>query len=93
MAIFIDSQIEERLERLQEKALRETYRDKSSMYNELLLRAKLPTLLNRGLHDIAILTNEVKNSSCPRFVVDLFSSNRSGNSLGNADDFAIPRHY
>ena len=38
------------------------------MYEELLTRAKLPTLYNRRLQDIAILMNKVKYGMAPRYV-------------------------
>ena len=62
-----------------------------SIYNEIVVRAKLRTLLKRRLQNIATLMYKVKNKLCPRYIADLFSSNRSGYCLRNADDFAIPR--
>ena len=43
------------IKRLQERALRSVYCDKSSAYDELLVKAKLLSLLNRRLHEIAII--------------------------------------
>ena len=43
---------ERKVERLQERALRAIYCDKSSPYEELLKKANLPTLRNRRLQDI-----------------------------------------
>ena len=55
-----------KIERLQERALRSVYCNKSITYDELLVRAKLPSLLNRGLHEIAIILYKVKCNLCPR---------------------------
>ena len=57
-----------KIERLQERALRSVYCDKSSAYHELLVRAKLPSLLNRRLHEIAIILYKVKRNLCPRYI-------------------------
>ena len=55
-----------KIKRLQERELRSVYCDKSSAYNELLVRAKLPSLLNRRLHEIAIVLYKVKYNLCHR---------------------------
>ena len=44
-----------KLERLQERALRAVYNNKSATYEQLLAEAKLSSLHNRRLQDIAIL--------------------------------------
>ena len=49
-----------KLERVQERALRAIYCDSNSTYLDLLQRAKLPTLYNRRLQDIAILMYKIK---------------------------------
>ena len=51
-----------KLERVQERGMRAIFRDKQSSYNELLERAKLPTLHNRRLQDICILMYKVKHN-------------------------------
>ena len=79
-----------KLERIQERALRAVYCDMSSEYNALLKRAKLPSLYNRRLQDIAILMFKVKNQMCPKYIQDLFLVNNSRYDLRNAD-FVIPR--
>ena len=45
---------ERKLERLQERALRAIYCDRTSTYEALLEKARLPTLCNRRLQDMAI---------------------------------------
>ena len=44
-----------RLERIQERGLRAVFKDKQSSYQQLLVKAKLPSLYNRRLQDICIL--------------------------------------
>ena len=44
-----------KLEKIQERAVRAIYNNKSDTYEELLAKAKLPSLANRHLQDILIL--------------------------------------
>ena len=84
---------DKKLERLQESVLRAIYCDKNSSYETLLGRAKLPTLRNRRLQDLAMLMYIVKNNSVPRFISGLFSSNMGKYNLRNSDnpnDFILP---
>ena len=57
-----------KLERIQERALRAIFNRKSGTYDELLKLAKLPTLKNRRLQDIAVLMYKVKNELCPSYI-------------------------
>ena len=67
------------------------YYDKSSAYDELLVRAHLASLLNRRLQGIAIEMYKVNYNLCPSYISDIFNlSNRSYN-LRNSDNFMIPR--
>ena len=63
-----------KLERIQERALRGVHCDNKSTYEELLHRAKLPTLLTRRLQAIAILMYKVKNGLAPPYIADVFAS-------------------
>ena len=51
-----------KIERVQERALRAIYKSKTETYEEPLARARLPTLYNRRLRDIATLMYKVKNN-------------------------------
>ena len=55
-----------KLERVQERALRAVFQDKTSCYEELLVKANLHTLNNKRLQDIAILMYKVKNELAPK---------------------------
>ena len=52
---FCNASDRRNLERIQKRALRAVYKTRSASYQELLDRAKLPTLYNRRLRDIATL--------------------------------------
>ena len=59
---FCNASDRRKLERIHERALRAVYKTRSASYQELLDRAKLPTLYNRRLQDIATLMFKVKHS-------------------------------
>lgn len=65
---FCRSSDNRKLEQIQERTSRAIYNRKSGTFDELLQLAKLPTLKNRGLQDIAILTYKVKNELCPSYI-------------------------
>ena len=79
-----------KLERLQEKALRVVYCDKSTPYAQLLIKAKLPSLQNRRLQDIAILMYKVKNGSAPQHIKEMFTIKETPYKLRN-NNFIIPK--
>ena len=58
---------ERKLERLQERALRAIYCDRTSTYEALLEKARLPTLCNRKVQDMAIFMYKVKANLVPSF--------------------------
>ena len=80
-----------KLERVQERALRAIYNRKSWTYDELLKLAKLPTLKNRRLQDIAILMQKVKNELCPSYIKEIFQNNNINRHSFRNSDFVIPR--
>ena len=57
---------------------------------ELLKRAKLPTLHNRRLQDVAILMYKVKNDLVPGYISEIFTRKDTSYNLRN-NDFEIPR--
>ena len=56
---FCNASDRRKLEQIQERALRAMYKTRSASYQELLDRAKLPTLYKRRLQDIATLMFKV----------------------------------
>ena len=62
---FCKSSDSRKIERVQERALRAICKSKTETYEELLARARLPTLYNRRLQDIATLMYKVKNNLVP----------------------------
>ena len=66
------------------------FKTTTETYEELLKRAKLPTLHNRRLQDIAILMYKVKNDLVPSYISEIFTRKGTRYNLRNSD-FEIPR--
>ena len=81
-----------KLEHLQERALRAVNRSHADSYQDLLKHARLPTLANTRLQDIATVMYKVKNGLAPASIAELFSTNDDTYFLRNSD-FIIPRYY
>ena len=79
-----------KLERVQERALRAVFSNKTATYEQLLEWAKLPSLENRRLQDILILMYKVKHNLVPKTIIDIFPISNSKYNLRNKD-FSIPR--
>ena len=80
-----------KLERLQERTLRVIYNCRTDTYEDLLRRAKLPSLYNRRLQEIVTLMYKVRNGLAPDYICELFSFKNKVYSLRNAD-FDVPRY-
>ena len=78
-----------KLEHKGEKALATVILNKTSTYEQLLVKANWPSLNNRRLQDILILMYNVKHSMAHSYLCDLFSlSNKKYNSRNS--DFNLP---
>ena len=78
-----------KLERMQEKVLRTVFLDKTSTYEQLLVKANLPSLDNRRLQDILTLMYKVKDSMAPSYLCDLVSLSNKKYNLRKSD-FNLP---
>ena len=56
---------------------------------KLLMKARLTTLHNQRLQDIAILMYKVQNNPSSKYIVDLFNKKETKYELRNAD-FTLP---
>ena len=70
---------------VEERGLRAVFKDKQSSYQQLLVKAKLPSLYNRRLQDICILMYKVKHNLCPRTICDMFLTNSHTYNLRQKD--------
>ena len=80
-----------KLERLQERTLRTICNCRTDTYEDLLRRAKLPSLYNRRLQEIATLMCKVRNGLVPEYIGKFFNFKTKVYSLRN-EDFDIPRY-
>ena len=80
----------QKLERVQERALRAIYNDRNATYEELLKKGRLSSLKNRRLQDILILMYKVKNSLAPEHVCNMFFQQDRHYNLRS--DFPVPRY-
>ena len=86
---FCKSSDGQKIERIQERALRAVFKTTTETYEEVLKGAKLPMLHNRRLQDIAILMYKVKNNLVPNYISDIFIRKGTRYNLKNSD-FEIP---
>lgn len=93
---FFKSSDGRKIQRIQERALYAVFKTTTETYEKLLKHAKLPTLGNRYLQDIAIPMCKVKNNLVPSYISEIFTRKRTRYNLRNSD-FEIPRfdtiHY
>ncbi len=61
-----------RLEKVQERALRMVYNDRSSSYDELLTRAKVPSVLMKWQSALAVEVYKALNGLSPPYIQKLF---------------------
>ena len=78
-----------KLEREQERGMRAVSRDNQSSYNQLLERAKHPTLPFRRLQDKCILMFKLKYNLCLITVCNTFKTSNHSYSLRQTD-FYLP---
>ena len=79
-----------KLAHVQERGLRAVFCDKNSSYDHLLIKARLPSLMNRRLQHISCLMYKVKNNLCPKYICDLFKLNNCVHNL-RVKEFIVPR--
>ena len=81
----------DKLEKLNERALRSIYQDKDSDYHTLLTKANKTTLYNRRLQNIAILVYKALNDLAPSYINDLFSLRATPYNLRGSHILTIPK--
>ena len=74
-----------RINRIQERALRVVYNDKTSTFNELLERDKSVTIHSRNLQILATELYKVKHGLSPKIMNNVFPMNPSIYNLRNSD--------
>ena len=75
-----------KINKLHERALRVVYKDKSLTFEQMLERDRSFTIHQRNLQKLAIEMYKVKNGLSPEIMANLFTLKERGNS-----DFVIPQ--
>ena len=70
--MFHNRTLNNKINKLHERALRITYRDDTSPFDELLLKDQTFTVHERNIQKLATLMYKVKNDLCPRVVKEIF---------------------
>ena len=81
----------DKLEKLNERALRTVFQDESSSYETLLNQASKTTLHNRRVQDIAILIYKALHNQSPQYIEKLFKLRISNYNLRGTDMLILPR--
>ena len=90
--MFHDRNINNKINRIHERALRLIYRDDESTFKELLQRDEAFTIHERNLQTLAIEIYKTKNNIGNDIIREFFSERiYEGPKLRNQPDFAIPR--
>ena len=70
--MFHNRTLNNKINKLHERALRITYRDDTSPFDELLLKDQTFTVHEKNIQKLATLMYKVKNDLCPRVVKEIF---------------------
>ena len=76
---------------IHERALRITYKDSSSTFQELLNKDKSVTIHHRNLQVLATEMFKVKNQMAPDILDDIFINRKQSYNLRNNSSFSIRR--
>ena len=78
-------------EKLNERALRSLFQDRSNDYSTLLRKAGKTTLYTRRVQDIAILVYKALHNQSPQYIKDLFKLRISNYNLRGTDILTLPK--
>ena len=70
--MFHDRNVNSKINRLHEKALRMLYKDDCSTFNELLIKDRSVSVYNRNIHRVAIEMYKSKHGLSPELLKDIF---------------------
>lgn len=79
-----------KLEKIQERALRFIYHDKSSSYEDLLEQSGFPSLKIRRMRTIAIEAFKITQKKCPEYLQDLLSIKESNYNFRYSNKASLP---
>jgi hypothetical protein len=88
---FCTNKNSKKLEKVQERALRFVYEDYNSSYEELLQKAKVPSLQIRRMRTMALETYKIINKLAPVCLHDLVHMKNSKYSFRYSNILEIPQ--
>jgi hypothetical protein len=87
---FCTEKNSKKLEKVQERALRFVYKDYNSSYEELLHKAKVPSLQIRWIRTMALETFKIVNKIAPVCLQNLVSVKNSKYSIRYVNVLDVP---
>jgi hypothetical protein len=88
---FCTDKNSKKFEKVQERALRFVYEDYNSSYEEILQKAKVPSLQIRRMRTMALKTYKIINKLAPVCLHDLVHMKNSKYSFGYNNILEIPQ--
>ena len=89
--MFHSRQLSKKINKIQERALRITYKDAESTYSELLEKDCAVTIQTKNLQLLMTEMYETKNGLNPSFMQEIFCENATHYNLRNNNEFVQPR--
>ena len=89
--MFHSRQLNQKINKIQERALRITYKDTESTFSELLLKDCAVNIHTKNLQILMTEMYKTKNELNPSFMQEMFLGNRAHYNLRNNNEFAQPR--
>ena len=88
--MFHGRQLNKKINKIQERALRITYKDDESTYNELLEKDCAVTIHTKNLQLLMTEMYKTRNDLNPSFMQEIFCENESHYDLRNNNEFVQP---
>ena len=89
--MFCSRQMNTKINRIHERALRIIHKDYTSSFTELLIKDNSLTIHHKNIHRVAIEMFKVKNGLCPSFLSELFQLNINGPHTRQRNTFMRPK--
>ena len=89
--MFHSRQLNQKINKIQERALRITYKDIASTFSELLQKDCAVTIQTKKLQILMTEMHKTKNEPNPSFVREIFRENTPRYNLQNNNEFTQPR--
>ena len=89
--MFYSRYLNNKINKLQERTLRNVYNDQTSTFESLLEKDKSLTIHHRNIHVLATEMYKAKNSLSPPIIRNIFPINDGSYSLRNTNYFKLPR--